>query len=71
MIIHAPAKATIFVIPCGCLFVIFQDKLKLEQERCEKLELELQREKQKVKELEIAVVKEKQLGQQKVGIKKE
>jgi hypothetical protein len=55
----------------GCLHVIFQDKLKLEQERCEKLELELQREKQKVKELEIAMVKEKQMGQQKVETERE
>jgi hypothetical protein len=50
---------------------MFQGKLELEQERCEKLKLELQREKQKGKELEIAVEKEKQLGQQKVEIEKE
>lgn len=61
----------IFAIPCKFLHVIFQAKLELEQERCEKLELAFQKEKQKAEEMEFAVEKEKQLGQQKVEIERE
>jgi hypothetical protein len=44
--------------------------LVLEQERCGKLELELRRVQRKAEELESAVMKDKQLGQQKVEIEK-
>jgi hypothetical protein len=42
----------------------------LEQERCEKLELELRRVQRRAEELESAAVKEKQLGQQKMETEK-
>jgi hypothetical protein len=57
-------------IPFNCLLLASQDKLELGQERSAQLELELQKEKQRGEKLKTAVLKEKQLGWQKLEIER-